>query len=272
MLVSKNLKYDEVLGLKFGFGLMGRPKMFSYVYFIDGLLIDTGQRRARNEIVSETDKLNIEQIFITHHHEDHTGNIGPIKEKHRCSVYGSKKCSQIMKSPPKLSLVQRLTWGSREPCYDMIASNGVVKTENHSFNVIPVPGHAPDMIALYEPNEKWLFSADLFINPYIGYFLDSESIAQQIESTKKILHLDFKVMFCSHNPQLKNAKRQLSKKLTFLESSFDKVASLHGKGYTATQIFGKLELKENRFVKTLSRGRLSKLNMVKSIVRDIERK
>ena len=270
--MKEKLKYDEISGFKFGFRLFGRPKMVAYIYFVDGLLIDTGQSKVRNKILSETSALNIEQIFITHHHEDHTGNIRPLKEKHQCKVYGSEKCSRIMKNPPKLSAVQKLTWGNREPYCDVIPLNNVVKTRNYSFNIIPVPGHAPDMAALYEPDKQWLFSADLFINDYIGYFLADESIEEEIESTRKILQLDFKVMFCSHNPQIKNAKQQLSKKLDFLEASFDKVASLHRKEYSTTEIFKELELKENWFVKTLSGGYLSKFNMVKSIVRDIEKK
>ncbi|MEM9001216.1 MAG: MBL fold metallo-hydrolase [Bacteroidota bacterium] len=272
MVVSKKFKYEEVLVLKHGYGFVGSPKLFAHLFFVDGLLIDTGQFKARNNIVSDTNDLKIDQIFITHHHEDHTGNIIPIKEKHRCKVLGSEACMQLMKAPPKLSMVQKLIWGNREPYHDIIPVGHVITTPKHSFDVIPVPGHAPDMVALYEPKKQWLFAADLFINTYIGYFLDTESIAEQIASIKHILPLDFKVMFCSHNPQLKNAKQQLAKKLDFLESTFDNVSALHQKGHTAIQIFKELKLKENWPVKIASMGYLSKMNMVKSIIRDIQKK
>ena len=125
------------------------------------------------------------------------------------------------------------------------------------------------MVALYEPSRKWLFSADLYINSYIDYFLKSESIAEQIQSTKKILKLDFNELFCSHKPQLKNGKQQLEKKLRFLENFFQEVAAYHEKGYTANEIFKTMGLKENQLVKTFSGGNLSKMNMVQSAIRDL---
>jgi len=270
MVTVENFKYEGVLGLKFGYSPIGRPKMFVHIYFVDGLLIDTGQRNARRKILDTTNTLNIEKVLVTHHHEDHSGNIGAIAERHGCPVYASEACAQLMKAPPPLSLPQKLSWGSRKAYADIISVGNEIKTKNHRFTVIPIPGHAPDMVALYEADKKWLFPADLYINSYIGYFLKSESIAEQIASTKRILQLDFKVLVCCHNPQMTQAKAQLSKKLDFLESSFEDVAQWYGKGYGAQEIFRALKLKENRLVNTLSGGLLSKMNMVKSIIRDIE--
>ena len=270
MVISEKLRYEAITGVKFGRKLLGRPKMCSYVYFIDGLLIDTGQRLVRKQVLPITNELPITQIFITHHHEDHTGNIKPIQEQHKCNVFGSEECSSIMKNPPPISFAQQFTWGNRESFAEIRPVEDSITTPKYNFQLIPIPGHAPDMVALHEPNKQWLFAADLYINSYIGYFLKTESIAEQIASIKTILPLDFKVMFCSHNPQLKNPKQQLRKKLDFLEVSFDTVAELHKKGLTATQIFKELQWKENYFVKTLSGGQLSKLNMVRSIIRDIE--
>ena len=222
MLLSETFQYEEVTGFKFGYKLFGRPKMIAHIYFVDGLLIDTGQSKVRKKVLSKTRELDIEQIFITHHHEDHSGNIPAIREQHNCRVFGSVACSRMMKNPPALSFAQKLTWGSRGPYHHIVELEGQLKTKQYSFEIIPIPGHASDMVALYEPDRQWLFSADLFINTYIGYFIENESVADQIESTKKVLQLDFKVMFCGHNPQFENPKQPLTKKLEFLESSFEK--------------------------------------------------
>ena len=270
MILSQSFKHEEVLGVKFGYHPIGNPKMFSHIYYIDGLLIDTGQSKAQSRVISETQKLDVEQIFITHFHEDHTGNIEQLMELHKCEVYASEECCQIMKDPPKLSSAQKLIWGDRERQNHLEPKYETIETSKFRFDIIPIPGHSPDMVALFEPNRQWLFSADLYINSYIGYFLKSESIVDQIKSTQKILKLDFKQMFCSHNPQLKNAKQQLTKKLNFLESFFDDVSSLHEKGYATQEIFRSLKLKENWLIRYLSGGSLSKLNMVKSAIRDLE--
>ncbi len=245
--------------------------MFSHVYFVDGLLIDTGQPRMRRHILEATGELPVEQLFITHHHEDHSGNISPLRNRFGCKAYASEACCQLMKAPPKLSFVQWVTWGSRPPVHDLIPAAGHIETRNCRFELIPIPGHAPDMVALYEPTRKWLFSADLYINSYISYFLKEESMLDQIESIRRALELDFDVLFCSHNPKLANGKQALRKKLDFFNAFFEQVASLQAQGYPAGAIFKKMQLKENGLVKVFSRGELSKMNMVRSVLRDLHR-
>ena len=272
MRISESFEFEEVIGLRFGRRPFGRPKMLVYLYYIDGLLIDTGQSKLQSEILKSTQDLNIEQIFLTHHHEDHSGNIGALKAYHNCKVYAPTECCSLMTNPPKLSLAQKLIWGDREGSNSLIAKDDFIETNKYRFELIPIPGHAPDMVALFEPNKKWLFSSDLYINSFIGYMLDTESIATQINSLKKVLALDFEVMFCSHNPKLRHGKHQLEKKLLFLEDFYDQVSSLHIQGYSESQIFKELQLKENWLIKMLSSGKLSKLNMVKSVIRDEETK
>ena len=269
MIISASFQHEEVLGLKFGYQPIGKPKLYAHIYFVDGLLIDTGQCKARKSIISETKQLAVEQIFITHHHEDHTGNIPEIQALHNCNVYASELCCQMMKAPPPLSFAQKLTWGDRPAQHDLIPKTQTIETKKYRFDIIPIPGHSPDMVALYEPDRQWLFSADLYLNSYIDYFLKDESITDQIESIKRILKLDFKTMLCSHKPQLQNGKQQLTKKLNFLETFFHEVSSLYLKGYSAKEIFKSMKLKENRFVKMLSGGGLSKQNMVESVIRDL---
>ena len=92
----------------------------------------------------------------------------------------------------------------------------------------------------------------------------------QIQSIRSILALDFKVLFCSHKPQLNNGKQLLKEKLLFLESFFENVSRLFEKGYSINEIFQSLKLREYWMIRLLSGGNLSKLNMVKSVIRDLE--
>ena len=96
--------------------------MFVHVSFIDGLLIDTGARKMKKQLLSATKDLNVEQLFITHHHEDHTGNIRVLKDLHNCQVYAPEMTCEIMKAPPKLSFIQKVMYGQRE------AFDGMLRT------------------------------------------------------------------------------------------------------------------------------------------------
>lgn len=266
MRVTERYEFGPVTGIRMGNGLVGKPWLYVYVYFVDGLLIDSGQPNARKQLLAETKNLPLDQVFITHHHEDHNGNIDALRDQHSCPVYAPSLCCEMMKAPPSTSLIQKLTWGVRGPSLSLTPCDNEILTKNHRFRIIPIPGHAADMVALYEPNEGWLFSADLYINSYIGYYLKGESIAEQIKSIKKVLKLDFDALFCSHNPKPENGKKYLSEKLEFLESFYSGVAALHKNGLSGKEIMKVLELKENRLLNLLSMGKLSKLNMVNSVI------
>ncbi len=267
MKIVETFKHEEIKGFKFGYLPIGRPRLFSYIYFVDGLLIDTGHSRMRKSILSEMENLDIEKIFITHHHEDHSGNIKPIRSMANCKVYGSELCCEMMKNPPRMSLAQKLLWGNRESINYIEPIDNFISTNNYKFEIIPIPGHASDMVALYERKKKWLFSADLYINSYIGYFLPEENIFEQINSIENILKLDFDVLLCSHNPKFQNGKKALIKKKVFFQKFIEDVSSLHAKGLQPTQIFNKLKLKEQRLTNLMSGGHLSKMNMVKSVIK-----
>jgi glyoxylase-like metal-dependent hydrolase (beta-lactamase superfamily II) len=268
--VTDSFNFEEIRYFKFGYNPLGKPSLFTYIYFVDGLLIDSGQRLMENKVSEVTSNLEVRQIFITHHHEDHSGNIQKLRDQFNCDVYASEECCELMKDPPPLSLAQKLVWGTRPPYHDLCPVSDFITTPNHRFQLIPIPGHASDMIALYEPERKWLFSADLYINSYISYFLKNESIADQIRSIRRVLDLDFKVMLCSHNPRIHDGRKKLEEKLLYLEGFHKNVGELHSKGQSAREIMVGLKLKENYFIKILSHGHLSMLNMVRSSIRDYE--
>jgi len=268
MKVSSSFHHSPVSGFKFGSYPIGKPSMYVHVYYIDGLLIDTGHSNMENEIFSKLKDLDVQQMFLTHHHEDHTANTNILQKHFTCPVYSSKLCAGIMKSPPKISFAQWLTWGQPQAIDHIKIKEDSLVTPHYTFDIIPIPGHAIDMVCLHEKNEGWLFSADLYVYHYIKYFMRAESVAQQIESLKKVIKLDFDILYCAHNPQFENAKECLKKKLQFLEDFYGNVSQVYHKGHSAKAIFKTLKLKENWQVKILSGGELSTLNMVRSIIRD----
>lgn len=266
------LKYGQVQGFAFGSWPFGPPRMFSHVYYIDGLLLDTGHRNMRKEILATVGGLEVDQMFISHHHEDHTGNLAELQQHFKCPSYSSAACIELMKKPPKISFAQWLTWGNRPANFQLQEKGGTLLTSNYKFDIIPIPGHAIDMVALHEANEGWLFSADLWVYQYIRYFMRAESMHQQIESIKRVLKLEFHVLFCSHNPQLIRGKDKLWQKLRFLEDFYGRAASFYHKGYSPPAILKAMGLKEDFGMRLLSTGELSTMNMVRSVIRDEKEK
>ncbi len=77
-------------------------------------------------------------------------------------------------------------------------------------------------------------------------------------------------MFGGHNPQFDKPKEKLQQKLDFLEDFHFTVNDYYQQGMSADEIFKAMKLKENLLIKIASGGKLSKLNMVKSVIRDIK--
>ncbi|MEM7658459.1 MAG: MBL fold metallo-hydrolase [Bacteroidota bacterium] len=240
-------------------------------FMMEGLLIDTGQVHMQKEIREVVGAHPIEQVFLTHHHEDHSGNLAMVKQTTQAPIYASPDCIELMKAPPPISLAQKLTWGDRPPFTELIPKANCLETPNHRFQLIPVPGHAKDMVALYDPERAWLFSADAWVSPYIKYFMRPESMAEQIQTLERLGQLAVEVLFCSHNPKLSGGQALLKQKQQFLEDFYGRVVQEWEKGKSVPAIRRAMGRKENLFLKCLSGGELSLYNMIASVIRDEEK-
>ena len=263
--------YNGIQRFRFGYHPFGVPKLHVNVFWVDGLLIDTGQRRMRTSVLKTLKGLEVNQIFVTHHHEDHTGNLNQLVGYFKCPVWGSKRCAELMEKPPPISLPQWVFWGPNTSFKPIKFGTDYLETEQYRFEWIPISGHAEDMVALYEPNQGWLFSGDLFVYHYISYFLKEESMWTQIQSIKKVLTLDVEWFFCSHHSEFKLKKEELIRKLQYFETFFSRVALLSQRGYPAGKILEQMELRERWPIRIISNGRLSTINMVRSVLRDLHK-
>jgi glyoxylase-like metal-dependent hydrolase (beta-lactamase superfamily II) len=239
-------------------------------FFVDGLLIDTGHSNAKKRALKTFEKLEIEQIVLTHHHEDHAGNLHALKKIKDYRVYAHETCVRLMESPPPVCFVERKTWGSNTAVQGIHSLGKTIETEQYKFHIIPTPGHSEDHICLYEANQGWLFSGDLYVHHYIRYFMATESITQQIESLKRVLDLDVDRFFCSHSFKEDLFKDRFEQKLKFLEDFHGNVVQLHHKGLNPAQIMKEIGMKEKWMIRLLSGGWLSGINMVRSSIRDAE--
>ena len=67
-----------------------------------GFLIDCGSKGVFNDMMKVEEKFpctNIDGIFITHYHDDHTDYVNGIQEKYDCPVYATPELEDILKHP-----------------------------------------------------------------------------------------------------------------------------------------------------------------------------
>ncbi len=113
MRVTQEFEHGPVQSFRFGYSPFGKPNLLVYTYFVDGLLIDTGQPKMAKEVLKTLKDLPVQQIYVTHFHEDHSGNAPALQKHFDCPVYCSALCAEIMRNPPAISIAQKIFWGDR---------------------------------------------------------------------------------------------------------------------------------------------------------------
>lgn len=235
-----------------------------FIYEIDGLLIDTGPYNALPQIQPFINKHEIEQVVITHYHEDHSGNAYWWWKERHIPIYIHNKSLEYTKVKGKYPLYRWLFWGPRPP-FKALPIPDEILTKNHQFKVLNTPGHSDDHISLFEANEGWLFTGDLFITHRPTLFLKEESIPKTIKSLKKLTKLDIKYLFCAHSGKVKNGKEKLQLKLDYLLEIQDTVISLHKKGWNNREITKHLFPKKSPMI-LLSNKEFSHIRAIDSIL------
>lgn len=244
-----------------------------YSFLVDDVLIDTGQRLNRENIYHAVRDKKLSKIILTHHHEDHSGNVAFLMRKKQVPAFAHPKAVSILSQGYAISPLGRLLNGAVDRAFlEPLLETDVVETEHHKLVPVYTPGHCDDHYCYYEPNRGWLFSGDLYVADKIKYFAPYESLHTQIDSLKKLLKLDFDALFCSHNPKVTDGKQRLQNKLRFFEDFAGQVETYYRQGHNARQIFALMGGKENYYYKVLTFGNFTAENMVRSVVRDLRRR
>lgn len=258
-----------IRGYRLGWSLAGPPLMTVFCFVFGRTMVDTGLAHMGPEALELARNHRVERIFLTHHHEDHSGNARRMKDALGAEVLGHDLTRAKMKTRYPILPYQRLVWGRTSP---MAVSPlpEAIETELGTMAAIHTPGHSRDHLCYYLPDLGVVFSGDLYLGDRIKFFRSDEDVMAEVASLKKVASLDFDTLLCSHNPRVKKGRAHILAKLDFLEAFCGGVGALHGKGYTEKEIFRELRLMEARFIKWFCFGNVSMMNGVRSVVRRLE--
>jgi len=263
MNIVETIKFGEIEAIKLGYGPIGPPFMSVYLYLLDGLVIDTGQRNMQKVVLDLLGDKKIHQILLTHHHEDHSGNASAICRQHHITACGHPLTVEKLAVGFRILPYQRFIWGRAETL-SLLPLDPAVETGRYNFVPVHTPGHSKDHTVFWEKNYGWLFSGDLYLGPKIKFFRSDENIMEQIESLKKVLNLDFDAIFCAHNPCIQNGKSKLKQKLQFLEDIVGQVQHLKAEGITQSAIYRQIDPGIDKWVRLMTMGNVSFVNMLRS--------
>ncbi|TQS75284.1 MBL fold metallo-hydrolase [Ornithinibacillus gellani] len=257
-IIHEDLEQAEVRLAMFG------QELKVSVYYLDGLLIDTGPSRKAKELRAFFESKPIEQIVLTHHHEDHTGMANWLYQR-KLPIYMHENGRDIGRQSISLPFYRRVFWGQRKP-FETILLKHAIQTNLYSFEPIHTPGHAPDHVSLLVKEKGWLFGGDLFVQPYPKSAFAFEDIPEMMQSLRKVLAYDFDLYICSHAGPLPNGRQLLAKKLAYLEEMAGQIVAAHQKGWSSEEIRQVL-FPNHHPMERLSFGESSPMHMIHSILK-----
>jgi len=242
----------------------GRPLYTVEAYLVDGLLIDTGCPATARELVSWCRGRGIYQVVNTHHHEDHSGGDGALQRELDLPVAAPAGAVPILADFPGLQLYRRVVWGqprdvAAEPLGD------VVETDPYRFEVIPTPGHCLDHVCLFEREQGWLFSGDLFIHERVRYLRVDEDARRTLESLRRVLALQPRLLVCSHAGLVEDACGAIERKIAYWEGLAGQARALRSAGLSPREISDRLLGPEGSMAR-LTRGHFAKINLIRSLL------
>jgi glyoxylase-like metal-dependent hydrolase (beta-lactamase superfamily II) len=239
------------------------------VYVVDGVLIDTGPRRAREAIKQILDNHAIEQVLLTHHHEDHIGNAAYVAERLGVVPWIHHVGQPLAASPARLPFYRRAYWGQPDSVETQPLADEFI-TANYRFRVVHTPGHAADHVVLNEAAQNWVFGGDLYLTDRVARAFAYEDISLLIESIRAVLAIPDCELFCQHTGRHMSHQHQIGKKLDRLLGLRNKAIVHLEEGRSIREITRALGIAD-RGNKWLSGGEWSSEHLVRGLLRDAGR-
>src|SRR5699024_7804835 len=156
-------------------------KLNVYCFFVDGVLIDKGAEALKIQFSTFFKQFDIDQVAITHFHEDHTVVAAYLQKERNITIYMSDiKREDCMKKEDD-ELHRKLFWCKRKT-FEAKPFGDSFQSKNAEWKVIETPGHAIDHVAFLNTETSQLFSGDLYCQEKTKVILREESIPTIIHS------------------------------------------------------------------------------------------
>jgi glyoxylase-like metal-dependent hydrolase (beta-lactamase superfamily II) len=265
--------------------LMLKP-FFTSCYLVDGLLIDSGAPGGVDDLLEFVNSLNsgdmIDKCFITHSHEDHAGGANILSTEFGIPIYSSKEATELLKLGRTYPDYRQMAWGPKLLPVNTIPieKHITTKSKKYTFDLFPMPGHAPELVILIERKQQWAFVADAVQPKYKMIFGGNSDIQEDISLIHQSLGelydftegMDDLLIFSAGNGVFRG-RVFITEKMNELQELHLKVHEIYNslpkKKYSEIQIIRKILKRiygKESFIGQMTRGALSRKNLIGSLL------
>lgn len=257
---------DDITCIKTATEQNGQAIMFVYAYLVRNTLFDTGCANALDEVRKFIQRVGIDNLYISHSHEDHVGCCSLFDGK--VPIFANSLTQKTLRNPPQYGEFFVYVWGQPEPVTNLSEMPRSFAVDDLHFEVISVPGHTMEMVGFYEPNKRWFFSADAVPLPSKKKIaMPDENVPMMVATMEKILDLDIDILFDSHRGPIESPQEHIQTRIDFIKQVQSEAKALHHEGKSIQEIQEILNL-EGPWYLELTKDRFGIDFFIKSLLFD----
>jgi glyoxylase-like metal-dependent hydrolase (beta-lactamase superfamily II) len=258
--------FEEVTQIRMSREIGGKPLYWVSAYLIDGLLIDTGCSYTAEELVAFLGGRPVCQVVNTHFHEDHIGANHLLKTRLGLEIQAPHGSVPLIGQAAILFPYQETVWGYPQPA-QVRPLPPVLRTPNHTFDVIEAPGHSEGHAVLVEKALGWCFSGDIFARERMKFIRPEEDMDKTVASMRTLIALptDRLILFTSVGRIVEDGRRALQECILYLEDLSHQAKALAQQGLGVQEIIQKMFGGEHSFA-ALTNGQYTTENLVRSVL------
>ncbi len=261
MPIHQRVEHNGVQGARVGRFNRGINTTF-VVYRIGDTVIDTGPSNQWPSVRTFLDETPPNQLLLTHHHEDHSGNASRIAQRYELMPLAPELGRDKLASGYRTPLIQKLVWGSPRPVQTQPLPDRIEIGPDCTLIPLATPGHAKDLTCLLWEQRGYLFGGDLYLSKSLTHLRSDENLQHLLQSIAKVLRLDWDVLFCSHRGIVAEGHAALTQKFDNLKRLCEQSRELHTQGVVEAEAVERLLGPEDGLSK-ISRYNICKRNLVR---------
>jgi glyoxylase-like metal-dependent hydrolase (beta-lactamase superfamily II) len=228
-------------------------------YVLRGVLVDTGFPRGGRALATALDALRPRGAIVTHWHEDHAGNA-PMLAARGLPLRMHPACEATLRARPRVKRYRHVVWGWT-PRLDVALRD----FDPAPLAIIPLPGHTPDHVCVWDAERRVLVSGDLFLGVKVRVAHRHEAPRRLLASLRSAAALEPRLLLDAHRGPVGDAAAVLRAKAGWLDEAIGEIERGRVRGEapreTARRVLGR-----EGMVGYASGGEYSKLAFVEAVL------
>jgi glyoxylase-like metal-dependent hydrolase (beta-lactamase superfamily II) len=230
-------------------------------YMVRGVLVDTGFAHTGGELLAALDRLEPRAVIVTHWHEDHAGNVEAMARR-GVPIRMHVTCEATLRARPSIGAYRHFVWG-RPPRLEAPRRDAEVAP----LEVLPLPGHTADHLAVWDAERRILVSGDLFLGVKVRVAHRHERPRALLASLRTAAALEPRLLLDAHRGPLTDPAAVLRAKVAWLEETIERVSERAARGDRPREIARRVLGRESA-IGYVSAGEYSKIAFVRAVLEE----